>query len=60
MSKEASNLRYTSLRKVIDMVLQTGRYCVIIKKDIKDAFHNISVAPHVQWLLGFSWNQETY
>ena len=58
--KEASNLRYTSLRKVTDMVLQAGRHCVIIKKDIKDAFRNIPVAPHVQWLLGFSWGQETY
>ena len=60
ISKEASNLRYTSLRKVTDMVLQAGRHCVIIKKDIKDAFRNIPVAPHVQWLLGFSWDQETY
>ena len=30
------------------MVLQAGRHCVIIKKDIKDAFCNIPVAPHVQ------------
>ena len=58
--KEASNLQYTSLRKVTDMVLQVGRHCVIIKKDIKDVFRNIPVAPHVQLLLGFSWGQETY
>lgn len=29
------------------MILQTGRYYVIIKKNIKDAFRNILVVPHV-------------
>lgn len=60
ISKEASHLRYTSLTKIIDLILQAGRHCVIIKKDIKDAFRNIPVAPHVQWLLGFSWDGKTY
>ncbi len=45
--KKASNVRYTSLRKVTDMVLRAGRHCVIIIKDIKDAFRNIPVAPHL-------------
>ena len=60
ISKKASNLRYTSLKKGTEMVLQAGRHCVIIKKDIKDPFCNIPVAPHMQWLLGFSWDQQTY
>ena len=60
ISKEASHLRYTSLRKIIKMILRAGRHCIIIKKDIKDAFRNIPVAPHVQWLLGFSWGRELY
>lgn len=42
------------------MILRARRHCIIIKKDIKDAFHNIPVATHVQWLLEFSWGQETY
>lgn len=54
--KKASNLRYTSLKKVTEMILRAGRHCVIIKKDIKDAFRNIRIALHVQWLLGFSWD----
>lgn len=60
ISKEASHLRYTSLSKIIQLILQAGRHCVIIKKDIKDALRNIPVAPHVQWLLGFSWGKKLY
>ena len=60
ISKEASHLRYTSLKKIIKMILHAGRHCIIIKKDIKDAFRNIPVVPHVQWLLGFSWGRELY
>ena len=52
--KEVPNLCYTSLKKVIDMVLQASHHCVIIKKDIKDTFRNIQVVPHMQWLLCFS------
>ena len=48
ISKEASNLRYTSLKNVTDMVLQAGCQCIIIKKDIKNAFRNILIAPHMQ------------
>ena len=54
ISKEASNLCYTSLTKVTVMILQAGYHCIIIKKDIKDAFLNIPVALHIQWLFGFS------
>lgn len=42
------------------MVLQACRHYIIIKKDIKNPFCNIRIAPHVQWLLGFFWSQETY
>ena len=31
-----------------------------MKKDIKDAFQNIPVAPHQQWLLGFEWENQYY
>ena len=40
-------------------ILQAGHHCIIVKKDIKDAFRNIPVAPN-QWLLGFSWNRQHY
>ena len=43
ISKEVSNLRYSCLKKVTDMVLQANHHYIIIKKDIKDAFHNFLV-----------------
>lgn len=42
------------------MVVRRGMNCVIMKRDIKDAFRNISVAPHHQWLLVFTWRNKYY
>jgi hypothetical protein len=52
---EARSIQYTSLNDIFDMLIRAGRGCTIIKKDIKDAFRNIPVAPQHQWLLGFFW-----
>ncbi len=48
-------LRYTRFQKVLELVIQEGRDSIILKQDVKDAFKNIPVAPHYQWLLGFRW-----
>lgn len=32
----------------------------MIKRNIKDAFRNIPVAHHMQWLLGFEWKKHYY
>lgn len=40
------------------MVLQAGCHCVILKKDIKDAFHYISVALNGQSLLDPLWDEK--
>ena len=53
--KEACKLKYATLENIFTWVRRAGRGAVIIKKDIKDAFCNIPVAPHQQWLLGFEW-----
>lgn len=45
--KKASNLYYISLKKVTKTILEAGHYCIIIKKDIKDACQNILVVFHV-------------
>jgi hypothetical protein len=45
---------------ILAMVLLAGRHAVIMKRDIKDAFRNIPIAPHQQWLLGFSWKGSFY
>lgn len=31
-----------------------------MKRHVKDAFRNIPVAPHQQWLLGFMWKEKYY
>lgn len=54
LSKKTSNLQYISFKKVIDIVLQASRHCITTKKDIKNAFCNIPIAFHIQWLFGFT------
>ena len=60
IADEASALSYTSLQRIFSKVLAAGRHAVLIKRDIKNAFHNIPVAPHMQWLLGFLWKSRHY
>ena len=58
--EEASKLQYARLDDIIQLILSAGKGAVIVKRDVKDAFRNVPVAPHHQWLLGFGWNDEFY
>ena len=60
IADEASSLSYTSLQRIFEKVLTAGRHAVLIKRDVKNAFRNIPVAPHMQWLLGFLWKGRYY
>jgi hypothetical protein len=51
---DASYLYYTTITRIFALIVQAGKHSVIIKRDIKDAFRNIPLAPHIRWLLGFS------
>ncbi len=42
------------------MVREGGRSSVILKRDMKDAFQNIPLVPHIRWLFGFSWEDIFY
>ncbi len=42
------------------MAIRAGGNCIILKQDVKDAFRNVPVAPHQQWLLGFMWEGRYY
>jgi len=55
-----ASLDYVTFHAVLDMIVQAGRSCVIMKRDIKDAFRNIPLAPDIQWLLGFHWENQFY
>ena len=46
-------LRYTCFQEVLELVIQAGQDSIILKRDVKDAFKNIPVAPHYQWLPDF-------
>lgn len=56
----AGEMRYSRFQDVLQMVIQAGRNYTILKRDIKDAFRNVPVAPHHQWLLGFTWKGKHY
>jgi hypothetical protein len=58
--ESASSIKYISITDIYKAILLAGHHCVIVKKDIKDAFRNIPIAPNNQWLMGFSWNGQYY
>jgi hypothetical protein len=60
IDEEAAHFKYTSFEKVLAMVLKAGRYCIMLKRDMKDAFRMIPIAPQHHWLMGFSWNGKFY
>lgn len=55
-----SNLRYTALDGVLEMVRAAGRGSWVIKKDLKEAFRVVPVSPAHRWLLGFRWRGRCY
>lgn len=56
----AGEIRYTRFQEILQLVINAGRHCIILKRDVKDAFRNIPVAPQQQWLLGFRWEGKFY
>lgn len=60
IASEFSTLSYSSLQNLFAKIIAAGRHAVLIKRDIKDAFRNIPVAPHIHWLLGFQWKEIHY
>ena len=58
--KEVANLKYATLKNILARICWAGQSATIIKKDIKDAFRNILVASHQEWLFGFQWETKFY
>jgi hypothetical protein len=42
------------------MVLKARCNCIMLKRDMKDAFRMIPVAPQHHWLMGSSWEGKFY
>ncbi len=38
-------MKYTHFQEVLQLIINMGRQCVIIKRDVKDAFRKALVAP---------------
>ncbi|HEY5813549.1 MAG TPA: reverse transcriptase domain-containing protein [Terrimicrobiaceae bacterium] len=55
-----ASIQYITVDKVFDLVIQGGRDCLIVKKDIKDAFRIVPIAAQQRWLFGFEWKGEYY
>jgi hypothetical protein len=53
-------ITYTTIADICDSILAAGRGCTIVKRDIKDAFRNVPIAPSEQWLVGFEWEGAYY
>ncbi len=53
-------MRYTHFREFLQLVMNAGRHSVTMKRDMKFAFRNASVAPQHCWLLGFIWEGRYY
>jgi hypothetical protein len=49
------NMEYTNMEHIFTLVRQAGKGALLIKKDLKEAFRMIPVAPADRWLLGFLW-----
>ena len=53
-------IRYTRFQEVLQLIINAGRHFVIMKRDVKDVFSNVPVAPQHRWLLGFRWEGRYY
>ncbi len=51
-------MRYIHFLEVLQLVTNAGWHFIILKRDVKNAFRNLSVAAQNQWLLGFRWGVE--
>lgn len=60
IAEEAAYFKFTTFEQVLAMVLKAGKDCIMLKRDMKDAFRMIPIAPKHQWLMGFNWNNQFY
>ena len=58
--KNYSAIEYITIDTIFQLAVDAGKNCLIIKRDIKDAFRNVPIAVQHQWLLGFEWKGTFY
>ena len=57
---EFGALEYTTVSAILEHVRKAGRGCILIKRDLKDAFRNIPLSIQSRRLMGFYWRGITY
>ena len=58
--KQYGTISYESLETAIQLIAQVGKGAVMMKRDLKSAFHHIPISPHDYWLLIFESNGKFY
>ena len=54
------SLQYQTLDDAIKSIASAGRYSILRKRDLKDAFRMIPISPYDYWLFLFEWNNALY
>jgi hypothetical protein len=50
-----ASLKYETFQEVVEAIAHSGKESVMMKRDLKSAFHMIPVCTEDQWLLIFEW-----
>jgi ribonuclease HI len=58
--EEYGALVYTTVTAIQAHVISAGRGCLLLKRDIKDAFRMVPLSYRARTLMGFSWEGVTY
>jgi hypothetical protein len=55
--RQWGSLVYTQFDEAVATVLRAGPHCLLVKRNLADAFRHIPVHPDDWWLLGFRWGE---
>jgi hypothetical protein len=58
--RQWGSLVYTQFDEAVATVLRAGPHCLLVKRDLTDAFRHIPVHTDDWWLLGFRWGEAFY
>jgi hypothetical protein len=58
--KHFGSLSYETLHDAIALIAKYGRFVILRKRDLKDAFRKIPASPYDYWLLLFEWKGRIY
>ena len=60
ISRERSSLSYMSVDHLAALIVSEGRGSFLVKADVKEAYHMVTIHPEDQHLLGVQWDGAVY